>query len=86
MSFFSFLYAPAILFMVIVAPLWIILHYKSKKKSEIGISEHERQQLEELLVKLDKMSDRVETLEEILDQRHGSWKRSTDQERYKNDA
>jgi len=83
MTFFSYLYAPTILFMVIVAPLWIILHYKSKKKSEAGLSEHERQQLEDLLVKLDKMSERVGTLEEILDQRHGSWRRATDQERFK---
>lgn len=84
MSFFSFLYTPAILFMVIVAPLWIILHYKSKKRSEAGLSEHERQQLEDLLVKLDKMSERVETLEEILDSRHGKWRRSTEEERYQN--
>lgn len=82
MSFFTFLQVPTILFMVIVAPLWIIFHYKSKKRSETGLSEHERLQLEDLLVKLDKMSDRVETLERILDERHGSWRRSSDSERY----
>ena len=85
MGFFSYMYAPTILFMVIVAPLWIILHYKSQKKSGAGLSEHERQQLEELLVRLDKMADRVATLEEILDDRHGSWRRTaeSDQERFK---
>jgi len=61
-QFFSYLHAPTILFMVIVAPLWIIFHYRSKKDAATGLSEHERQQLEDLLVKLDKMSERVATL------------------------
>ena len=81
-GFLQFIQVPTILFMVIVAPLWIIFHYRSKKRSETGLSEHERLQLEDLLVKLDKMSDRVATLEEILDQRHGSWRRASDEERY----
>ncbi|GAB2188485.1 envelope stress response membrane protein PspB [Sessilibacter sp. MAH2] len=82
MSFTSFLFVPTILFMIFVAPLWIIFHYKSKRKEETGLSEHERLQLEELLVKLDKMSDRIKTLEEILDDRHGSWRSKSDKERY----
>ncbi|TMO90876.1 envelope stress response membrane protein PspB, partial [Pseudoalteromonas sp. S3178] len=35
------LMAPLIIFMVIVAPLWLILHYRSKKQVSQGLSEHE---------------------------------------------
>ncbi len=32
MSFLEFMSVPAILFMVIVAPLWLIFHYKTRWK------------------------------------------------------
>ncbi len=83
MSFTTFLIAPTIIFVAFVAPLWLILHYRSKKREETGLSEHERQQMEDLLVKLDKMTDRVETLEKILDERHGSWREKFKEEQYK---
>ena len=39
------LVAPFILFMIFVAPLWLILHYRSKKQVSQGLSEHEHRQL-----------------------------------------
>ena len=55
------LVAPIIIFMVIVAPLWLILHYRSKKQVSQGLSEHEHRQLIELANKAEKMAERVET-------------------------
>ena len=71
---------PMIIFLLFIAPLWLILHYRSQRKAQTGISEHERQQLDDLLAKLDKMSDRVATLEEILDEKHDGWRRAAEQE------
>ena len=48
------LVAPIIIFMVIVAPLWLILHYRSKKQVSQGLSEHEHRQLIELANKAEK--------------------------------
>ena len=62
------LIAPFILFMIFIAPLWLILHYRSKKQVSQGLSEHEHRQLLELAHKAEKMADRVETLEALLDQ------------------
>ncbi len=59
------LMAPIIVFMVVVAPLWLILHYRSKK----------HRQLLELAQKADKMAERVETLEALLDQEAPQWRR-----------
>ncbi|ASD66496.1 MULTISPECIES: envelope stress response membrane protein PspB [Pseudoalteromonas] len=69
------LMAPLIIFMVIVAPLWLILHYRSKKQVSQGLSEHEHRQLIELASKAEKMADRVETLEALLDQESPQWRR-----------
>ena len=67
--------APIIVFMVVVAPLWLILHYRSKKQVSQGLSEHEHRQLLELAQKADKMAERVETLEALLDQEAPQWRR-----------
>ena len=69
------LMAPIIVFMVVVAPLWLILHYRSKKQLSQGLSEHEHRQLLELAQKADKMAERVETLEALLDQEAPQWRR-----------
>ena len=37
-----------ILFMLIVAPTWIVMHYRYKSKKESGISESEHARLQEL--------------------------------------
>ena len=66
---------PIIIFMVIVAPLWLILHYRSKKQVSQGLSEHEHRQLSELANKAEKMAERVETLEALLDQESPQWRR-----------
>ena len=69
------LVAPIIIFMVIVAPLWLILHYRSKKQVSQGLCEHEHRQLIELANKAEKMAERVETLEALLDQESPQWRR-----------
>jgi len=69
------LVAPIMIFMVIVAPLWLILHYRSKKQVSQGLSEHEHRQLIELANKAEKMAERVETLEALLDQESPQWRR-----------
>ena len=73
MNFFES--APVILFMVIVAPLWIIMHYRSKKTKESGISQEEHIRLQELTKIADAMMDRIETLESILDQESPNWRK-----------
>ena len=61
------LMAPIIIFMVIVAPIWLVLHYRSKLQVSQGLTEEEFSQLNDLISKADKMAARIETLEAILD-------------------
>ncbi|WP_085299105.1 envelope stress response membrane protein PspB [Cognaticolwellia mytili] len=66
--------APVIIFMIVVAPIWLILHYRSKRQISQGFSEEEYVQLSELSELADKMADRIKTLEAILDAETPEWR------------
>lgn len=66
--------APIILFMIFVAPIWVIMHYRSKKQINQGLSEEEYGSLQELADTAEKMADRIQTLEAILDAEAPEWR------------
>ncbi len=66
--------APLIIFMAFVAPIWIVMHYRSKRQVSQGLSEEEYIQLTELSELADKMADRIKTLEAILDVETPDWR------------
>ena len=68
------LMAPIIIFMVIVAPIWLILHYRSKRQISQGLSEDEYRQLSDLSEAADQMAERIQTLESILDAETPQWR------------
>ena len=71
---FDMLLPPIVIFLIFVAPLWLILHYRSKKQVSQGLSEHEHRQLVELANKAEKMAERINTLETLLDQESPQWR------------
>lgn len=66
--------APVIIFMMLVAPIWLVLHYRSKRQVSQGLSEEEYIQLSDLSEMADKMADRIKTLEAILDAETPDWR------------
>lgn len=66
---------PSIVFMVIVAPLWVWLHYRSKRRAQVALTESERDNLEALLLKSKAMMERIDTLESILDAQTPEWRK-----------
>ncbi|MDF2179582.1 envelope stress response membrane protein PspB [Aliiglaciecola sp. CAU 1673] len=68
------LVAPIILFMIFVAPIWLILHYRSKKQVSQGLSQEEFASLTELANKAEVMAERIQTLEAILDAEAPQWR------------
>lgn len=66
---------PTIIFMTIVAPIWIILHYKSKQKLSSALSDQERAELEDLRIQAERMLDRIDTLEAILETQTPEWRK-----------
>lgn len=78
MDFSEVIGVPIILFMIFVAPIWVIMHYRSKNKMGQGLSEHELLQLNDLAHRAEKMADRIKTLEAILDAESPKWRSSHD--------
>lgn len=82
MSVFSFLFVPAIVFLSVVAPIWIVFHYltKWKEMKRAGAGEGQtlvdRSELLKLRQVADKLEGRVESLERILDAEAPEWRKS----------
>jgi phage shock protein B len=65
---------PLIIFLIFVAPLWLVLHYRSIKRTSKGLSQEDRDRLEALTERANAMSERVQTLEKILDDDSPGWR------------
>lgn len=78
MDIHELIFVPLILFMIFVAPLWVIMHYRSKGKMQQGLTDAELQQLNSLAVRAEKMAERIHTLEAILDAESPQWRSQHD--------
>ncbi|MCH8538025.1 MAG: envelope stress response membrane protein PspB [Alkalimonas sp.] len=72
------IFVPMVLFMIFVAPLWVIMHYRSKSKMGQGLTDTELEQLNELAGRAEKMAERIKTLEAILDADSPNWRQQHD--------
>ena len=70
----AMLVMPLVIFMIFVAPIWLILHYRSKKQVNQGLSAEEQASLQSLAEQAEKMSERIQTLEAILDSEAPQWR------------
>lgn len=66
---------PLILLLVVVAPIWIIAHYMTRWKATKSLSSDEEQLLEELWKNSERMEQRINALERILDAEVTDWRK-----------
>jgi phage shock protein B len=64
-----------IVFMTIVLPLVVIMHYTTKWKATKGLSDDEQRMLEDLWKESQAMQSRVNALETILDTQVPEWRK-----------
>lgn len=77
MDFFPILIVFVILFMSVVAPLWIVMHYKARQPAAAKPTRDlDGEDVDELLDTLETLLDRVENLERILDADNPEWRKS----------
>ena len=74
MEFWKFMFVPTILFLVVVAPMWITMHYRSVNRSSRSLNQEDRESIEHMLETVDTLTDRIGTLESILDVDHPDWR------------
>ena len=67
-------FVPTVIFLTIVAPVWIFMHYRSKQRAQGSLSEAERLELEALASQAERMAQRIEILEAILEAETPGWR------------
>lgn len=72
--FYIMLGIPLIIFMLLVAPIWLVLHYRTRRQLNQGLDQEDVHQLEHLAQTAEEMSERIRTLERILDHESPGWK------------
>ena len=66
---------PLILFLVIVAPIWIIAHYTTRWRMAKTLSPEDEKQFAELWQIAERMEERIDNIERILDRRDAGRRR-----------
>ncbi len=74
MGFLEFMFVPTVLFMVIVMPIWLSMHYSALKRSSRSLKNEDRETVDHILETVDKMTERVQTLETLLDSNYPDWR------------
>ena len=73
------IFVPLILFMIFVAPIWVVMHYRTAAQKNVGLSGDEQQSLQDLIEVADSLEERIEILESILDQETPDWRAKYEQ-------
>ncbi len=63
-----------VLLLTVCLPLWIVFHYLTKMKTSKGLSAEDERMLSEVWESTNKMQDRIQTLERILDIESPNWR------------
>ncbi len=66
-----------VIFLVIVVPIWLIMHYATRNSANRRLNSKDEALLEDLHDKARRMEDRVHTLERILDADNPDWRNKT---------
>ena len=74
---FGFFFVPAILFLVVVLPIWLLLHYLTRWRASRGLSTEDERMLADLWKNARRLEERVATLETILDAEAPGWRTRT---------
>ena len=78
MEFWKFMFVPTILFLTVVAPIWITMHYRSVNRSSRSLNREDRESIEHMLETVDRLTDRIGALESILDDDHPQWRQQVE--------
>lgn len=62
------------IFCIFVAPLWLILHYSTKRRQAQSLTREDEKMLSDLWQLANKMDSRINSLETILDKQVHNWR------------
>ncbi len=70
----SFMTTPLVIFLLFVAPVWLVLHYRAKKQSNQGLSADDQEKMQLLIQRSETLQKRLDSLEQILDKEAPNWR------------
>ena len=76
MDVVTLFWVPGLVFLIVVVPIWLVLHYRYKREMR-GLSGHEREDLQRLAEHAERMHERLLALEAILDSEAPGWRERT---------
>lgn len=68
------IFVPLVIFVSIVAPLWLVLHYVTRWRATRTLSSEDEKMLVDLWHSAKRMEERIATLETILDHDAPGWR------------
>ena len=71
----EYIFVTMLVFTCVVAPVWVVMHYTTKRKMRGQLDASEQDELELLIHTAEKMEDRIDTLEAILDVETPDWRK-----------
>lgn len=66
-----------IIFFIFVAPIWLWLHYRNKRQDQ-SLEANDLAKLNELALRANKLQERVNILERIIDNESPNWRKNND--------
>lgn len=69
------MFVPLIVFLVIVAPIWLILHYATRNSASRKLTSKDEAMLEDLNESARRLDERLHNLERILDADSPNWRK-----------
>jgi len=68
------IFVPLVVFLVIVAPIWLILHYATRNSASKRLTSKDESLLQDLHENARRMEERIHNLERILDADAPEWR------------
>jgi len=75
----GYMILPLSAFFIFVAPLWLILHYRSQKQTTKGLSIEQQNNLKKLLLRTEELQQRIVSLQAILDEEAPQWRQKSNE-------
>ncbi|NDY96860.1 envelope stress response membrane protein PspB [Wenzhouxiangella limi] len=70
----DFIFPLLVIFLVIVLPVWLVMHYTTRNSANRRLNSKDEALLEDLNDSARRMEDRIRTLERILDADSPDWR------------
>ncbi len=78
MDFFQWFFSPFVTLIIILAGVWGVFQLLAKIRKSESSDDHDQESVKEMLLALEKLEERIVSLESILNSEHPGWQNVDD--------